>query len=229
MQKKPESETELAKDVIEWLTADGWEVFQEVPAHGHVADIVAKRGPLVWIIEAKVSFGLAVIEQASNWVHYANLVSVAVPYSRKDEFKRQICSKFGVGVLVWRHEHNTYANSWKISETIRPEFCRKTIGSWEKILKEQHKTFCAAGSTGQKKRFTPFVDTCQQLVQIVTNNPGITLKNALLLIKHHYKTPASARASILHYIENRIIGEIRAEFVNKEILLYIREKTGNNA
>ena len=48
------SEQDLAAIVVGWLTERGWDVYQEVAIMGKVADIVAVRGPCVWIVECKV-------------------------------------------------------------------------------------------------------------------------------------------------------------------------------
>ena len=62
-------ETVLAEKVIAWLEDYGWDVYQEVqifPA-GEVCDIVAVQNRIVWAIETKTTFCLAVIAQAEKW------------------------------------------------------------------------------------------------------------------------------------------------------------------
>lgn len=214
------AEVDIAREIIEYLKADGWEIYQEVKYGSHYADIVAKRGPVIWVIEAKVSFGLDVIEQAANWLDKAHMVSVAVTWTRKSHFKNKICEKFGIGVLTWKEKIDPYYDFWNVKEQVRPEFHRKIRNVWDQVLKPEHQTFCEAGSTGAKKRFTPFQDTCQQLIRLVNQKPGIEIGAALKEIKHHYKTPSSARSSLVSYILKGIIPELRTEYVNKKILLF---------
>ncbi len=222
--KQPKiTEVELARDIIAWLNKDGWEVYQEVKVDGPVADIVAKRGPVIWVIEAKVSFGLDVMEQAEHWIHRANMVSVAVPWTKDPHFKKRICSKFGIGVLVRVHE-DTYIKSWAIREDVRPEFFRKVITKWDDILREEHKTYCEAGSVGSHKRFTPFEETRQNLIRIVAASPGISLNEALKKFKHHYKSDSSARSCLVDYILKGIISELRIERDGNSILLFLVPK-----
>ena len=77
----PVRETDIAKIVIGWLEQLEWECYQEVQVHsyGHIADIVAVKEPLVWVIECKQSLSLSVIEQADGWRPYAHYLSVCVP------------------------------------------------------------------------------------------------------------------------------------------------------
>lgn len=101
----PAREEDLGPPVVAWLTAWGWDVYQEVVVGDGVADIVATRGPVVWIIELKLSFSLSLLDQAYHRRRYAHRVSVAVPkYSRGGSVKlgstRHICDILGIGLLL---------------------------------------------------------------------------------------------------------------------------------
>ncbi len=84
----PATEVELARPVVAWLGDLGWEVFQEVSAGGSVADIVARRGPVLWVVEVKRSLGLSLLGQAHAWKRRAHRVSVAVPAGRDTTARR---------------------------------------------------------------------------------------------------------------------------------------------
>jgi len=217
--KQKITEVELAKDVIAYLVQDGWEVYQEVKVNGPVADIVAKRGSVIWVIETKTAFGLDVIEQAVRWVGHAHMVSVAVPWTKDSNFKEMICKKFGVGVL-FRKTRNLGYDELAVDEMVHPEFNRKIYNKWNSILKDEHKTYCEAGATASHKRFTPFQDTRLQLVKVVTKNPGISMSDALKKIKHHYSSDSSAKSCLVGYIFKNVITEIRMEREGKEIHLF---------
>lgn len=208
------TEPELAKIVISWLRDGGWEIYQEVPVYGKYIDIVAVMGKIVWAVECKTSFSLAVIEQAAHWVNYANISSVAVPIT-KNHFGPRVCEKFGVGVIL-------VAKGGYISGHEHGKFSRNSV-DFNRFLKEEHKTFCEAGSTGASRRFTPFMDTRMQLVKLVTKNPGITLKAALDTIKHHYHSTSTARACIVDMIKKNVINELRLELNGKQYRLFLKE------
>jgi hypothetical protein len=98
------SEEELAAEVARWLNDWGWDVYHEVRVYqgGERADIVAKNGLLLWVIECKRSLGLSVIAQAQQWKFWAHAVSVAVPSSRSSKSRtlaEQICRGLGVGMI----------------------------------------------------------------------------------------------------------------------------------
>jgi hypothetical protein len=85
MTRRPE--TDIARPVVAWLQAQGWTVYQEVQHQGCVADIVAVRGPLLWVIECKAQLGLAVLGQALGWQGHAHAISVAVMSDPKPKDK----------------------------------------------------------------------------------------------------------------------------------------------
>lgn len=208
---KFKSETELASVIISWLKESQWEVFQEVQPHtyGASADIVAKQGKVSWIIETKLTFGLAVIEQAAAWLHMANFVSVGVPYSRRG-FAEVVCSKLGIGVL--RASPVQYGYSTDILETDGTMARVKPEANILKFCKEPHKDFAAAGNNNGH-RYTPFTQTCRNVLSIVAANPGILYKDLLPKLDHHYASLKTARACILQWGH---AGKIRGVEFRKE-------------
>jgi hypothetical protein len=79
--KKFKSEAELAAQIVAWFADKPYEIFQEVQYGrcGPVADIVARSGRIIWVIEAKMTLGLSVLGQADSWRPYAHYVSIATP------------------------------------------------------------------------------------------------------------------------------------------------------
>ena len=158
------SEIDLGRLVISWLTDLGWEVYQEVQlfSQGHIADIVAVKKPLVWILECKNSLTLAVIEQADGWRDYANYLSIVVPqmsWSRRVAGRSMafhLLNMLGIGVL------EAHDNTWggpQVQEKVQPRLRRRVSSQLFGILTEDHKTFAEAGNP-DGKRLTPFTMTC---------------------------------------------------------------------
>jgi Holliday junction resolvase len=49
-------EIDIGKALVEWLNVQHWDVYQEVKIYSHIADVVAVRNGIVWIIECKTSY-----------------------------------------------------------------------------------------------------------------------------------------------------------------------------
>lgn len=197
-----ESESSLAAAVIGWLKLQGWDVYQEVQCatYGRTADIVAVRASLTWIIEAKLSMTLAVLEQAHKWNGWANLVSIAVPATtgkalRGSQFASLACHHFGIGVI--KVEHSGRRESFDHYITSREgSRSRRLIGKGiAEMLHERQRDFAPAGNP-DGARFTPYGQTCEELSKIVTKQPGISLKDALRSLQHHYSSVSSARTAL---------------------------------
>jgi hypothetical protein len=205
-------ETDLARKVIEWLIDQKWDVYQEVQVFqgGSVADIVAKQGPVIWVIETKTTLSLAVIGQAYEWLPWANFVSVAVPAGkRRIGFAARILKTYGIGLL----KVNQYESDWSspVSEIEHPAFRRHTGNARTYILNalnEAHKTYAEAGNN-QCRHWSPFKQTCLDIYQYVRVNEGCSLKDILNNVKYHYATPASARVCIPKWAEAGVIDRIK--------------------
>ena len=80
--RKPESEVEIGRVVVEALRARGWTVYQEVQSRlGPVADIVAVQGPVLWVVELKRQFGFDVRQHVvMSWNFRAvSVVASSIP------------------------------------------------------------------------------------------------------------------------------------------------------
>lgn len=180
--KKPfNSEAELVAATVEWLTKSGWKVYQEVEMpDGGRCDIVATLGDDVWAIEAKMSLGLQVIEQAWRHATCASVCSVAIPEKGASEFGRVVCGKFGIGVLSVSNNQSMTRQMSRGEKRIR---FRKP-----KLVEEQ--TLNKGGTQGG--HWTPFKGTCAALLEFVKGNPDATLKSAVSGVKHHYASSSGA-------------------------------------
>jgi len=221
-------EEDLARKVVSWLNESGWVVYQEVSieAYGGVADIVAVMDrqlnghvlPLVWIIECKGVHGLRVMSQANRWIGIANFVSVATSLhsgSREWRILSEIHKWKGIGLL----KVGGYTG---VEECIPPRFCRRSKSrDILSFLTEEHKTFALAGNS-DGRRFTPFQTTKMRLLEVVRDKPGITLKEALMAIPHHYCNNKSAVCAISNWIRNGTIPELLIQKKDRHLSLFVR-------
>lgn len=194
------AEVDLGRVVVAHLEALGAEVYQEVDVAGGVADIVAKVNAEIWIIELRTSLSLALICQAMERRRLAHRVFIAAPSSRNMRDVALLCGELGIG--LWRVYRGT-GSEWD-PDSVREEApARRWNSRPVKLatkLREQHKTAAMAGTASGAGRWTPYRDTCDQLASVVRSRPGITLKHALVQMRHHYSSMASAKSSLATWI-----------------------------
>ena len=230
--KWPQSECDLAAPVIRYLLDDHWEVYQEVEPkrYGNIADIVATRGPLLWVIEIKKSLSLEVIAQAASWTRNAHYVSVAIPqqYRRWTKGKR-MADEFlrwkGVGCLHCKGPNPGWVDAEctdlaKVGDIVLPKLNRKAVtDTIRESLCEEQKTFAKAGSPNGK-RWTPFQSTVRQFVRLVHATPGLTMKELVDQLSHHYASASTARSSIAYWIDAGVIEGVERRQEGRYIRMY---------
>lgn len=204
-------EADLAADVVAWLKKKGWEVYQEVECYGGVADIVATKKDLLWIVETKTALTFQLVDQARDRIMCADYVSVAVPTTQRGSrggTSYWVLNHFGIGLLqVDRYGHGS------IRESIDPKR-QAPQHRWYEMLKNflepEHKTFAKAGEK-DAKRWTPFKRTCRDAVRYVKKNGPCTLRQLIENIDHHYAAYGSARAHIVKSVEMGLIPELQID------------------
>lgn len=188
-------EIDLAKPVISWLGWQHWDIYQEVQFNygGSIADIVAVRHNIMWIIECKMSYGFAVLKQASYWpVHYR---SIAVPneiHNHRDYRVAEYYYKVGVLEVAIKYDD--------VYEVVKaPLIYRKNnlVKQYFSMLTELHKTFAPAGSRGGQ-HLTPYKWTMMEVKKAIEANPGCTIKDLYQLLgKMHYSSANSFKGNLL--------------------------------
>ncbi len=210
------SESDVAKAVIEDLKAWKWEVYQEVNYYGRVADIVAVRGHIQWAIETKTSFGLKVMEQAFRWKGICHYASIAVP-KVKNTFGQFLCRQHGIGVITLLTEAGKpWGCGGSAMEIIKPGLSRRIVGL---ELNEKQKYLCEAGSA-KGGHWTPFKETCDNLVKAVKRSEGMEFSHLIERIDHHYASYHSARSCLKGFI-GTVIPELKLVNVNGKLCVFL--------
>src|SRR3990172_7170706 len=218
MPRWPSTEQEMAAPLLSYLRDLHWEVYQEVQiaTYGHVADLVATQGRLVWILEVKRSLTFALIEQAERWTASAHYVSVVCPEVNHQNAGRQLARRtlrsLGLGLF------SLTASS--LEETEQPRLHRHANATRiRQVLTEAHKTFARAGNS-DSLRLTPFTATCRSIADAVARQPGLTIKELLSQVNTHYQSTATARSCIAHLASVGKIRGVRVERDAKQFRLY---------
>lgn len=207
LMKWPESEVELAKAFVWWLIDQRWDVYQEVqPGRADlIADIVAVRDGLVWVIETKRTLSLALLGQAAAWSGAAHYVSIGVPCLRNRGVSNYaidaVTDRYGIGRL----EAERYGDHHTVRELESPRLNRKSrakvlLG----VLRDAHRTYAEAGNSNGR-RFTPFQETCDEVRRYVRDHTGCTLKEMIDNVDHHYASSVTARSAIAKWIGSGVI------------------------
>lgn len=193
-------ETALARSVVKTLEEEGWEVYKEVqcPRLKRVCDIYAvkrdKRGDISrsLVVECKNSFGLAVLEQASYWRRYSDEVAVAVPRPkarRARAFHLELLGLLGLGML-----HATKSGrGYSAAKWCKPPAFHGMPNKRPELV-EDHKKGIAGSPAGMST--TAYSRTMDDLLRVVTANPGNTLAYIVPLISHHYRSDPYAEKTL---------------------------------
>lgn len=220
------TEESLAAAVIPWLADQDFEVFQEVQSSraGKRADLVGRRGSTIIVVECKLQFGERIVSQGRRWLRECNIVYVAVPTLsvHGHGVLSYACRSLGIGVIEVSPRLSNHAVCDYI-EIIAPAIRRTRGSDLVSALREEHKTECMAGTNGGGY-WTPFRATCRAIAEFVTQNPGVTLRDTIAGIKHHYASEVGARGAIRKWIELGRIPGVRLEVESGKARLYSEGK-----
>jgi hypothetical protein len=191
------TESTVAEPVVAYLREQHWEVYQEVQPRSEnwIADIVAVRGPVLWIVEVKKTRSLALLDQAIERFPFAHRVSVAVPIGRSSS-------------PTWdRVRRDSGVGLFEVSGPFVRELCVAKLRArppkaraFRDSLVEEQKTYAVAGSQCGD-RWTPWRSTVTKAEQFVAKNPGCTVREMINAIEHHYATDKTAYSGMLFAID----------------------------
>lgn len=213
-------ETDVARAIIAHF--EGFDIYQEVAWMGCVADIVVDVNGWGHVIETKTSLGLPVLAQAAKWVRKGvKRVSIGVPRSKGSDSRHlaeDIARNAGIGI----YELHRFGSG--VGETIRPRFRRGKSNPRPDILDvcvEEHKTFCAAGS--RSGRWSPYKQTCKLVLKVVEESPGLSIREIVDRVEHHYASDTNARACLLPWIREGKVPGVEAKRCGRYWEMYAKE------
>jgi len=198
-----ESEVELCGSVVQWLQSQHWDVYQEVEmfSQGSRADIIAVRSSVIWVIEAKLSLSVSLIEQAYGWKQYTNYISVLTPLRNRNLSGAILLTALGIGTIEvgkdCRDKNDIRSDLGKFNRI--PTFFKDRIPS---VLKPEMQTG-EHGKAGNNtsSRWTPYKQTMLEIKRFLVSNGPSTLKQIIQNLNHHYSSDKSALPSIRKALE----------------------------
>ncbi len=198
------TEAELVAAARDWLRADGYDCYFEVApwgGGGPRADIVGTKGPLLAVVECKMSLGLAVLEQCRYWTTYANIVWAAVPWQRSTGgMAHWIADAIGCGVVeLGAHGQQRFQTDPKLRRKVNCVMIRDVL------CQAQRDT-----TPGARSGFrTPYQATCSNLLDIVTRCGRMEAKAVMNELAHHYSSTACARSTLIKRAEQGVVPGVR--------------------
>lgn len=192
--------------------------------YGATADLVARQGRILWVIELKRSLNFDVIAQADFWHGRAHYTSVATPHTRAHPRGRALAMRVldwkGIGYLPIHAPHSGCEASVAAGIVQRGSLNRRACSEvLHGSLTEEQKTFAQAGNA-EGKRWTPFQRTCREVRECVAKEPGIHLKKLVDSINHHYASDASARSSLSTLIRGGQVEGVEARIEGRYLRIY---------
>lgn len=222
-----DTESEMATAFMEHLQGLGWDCYPEVAVNrgGSRADLVAYRKPLLWVIEAKLSFNEKVCEQANAWLRWAHWVTVLVPHARHNGALREWCELKGIGIMTaTRHEirGNRYVD---FQGSLEPKLHRHAHKQAAYVVSRLHPDMKRYAPGTNSSFSSPWTRTMDAAVATILRSPGIGVKDIVGAIKHHYHTDKSARACLLQWLQ--VDKRVRFERAGRALRFFAPDVTKN--
>jgi hypothetical protein len=206
---KVQAEADIARKVVTELQCQGYDTYEEVSLGygGQRADVVAVRGRLLMVVECKTSLSLRLLDQLTGWRGNAHYILGAVGTGRcgsaADGFLRG--NGFGLWMVCYGEIHEKV--SPRLNRTIDDKCIRRALHE-----AQRSGAYARAGSMAGGY-WTPFRETCSELLRVVKGSPGIELREALKAIQHHYATTRSAASSVPPLIRSGVIDGLEVKGV----------------
>lgn len=192
-------ETDLFEPVKGYFLERGYEVFSEVLVYSWRADVVAKQGNIITVIELKTKMSLDLLEQASRWLYHAHYVYCCIPKPKHyhlNSYARKCLIRDGIGLLTvdfdghyidLDYDFEEDFNKPFVREEFSPKLNRKICTNWSLFLTEEHKITLPGGSKGGGY-ITPYKRTMEEVRRILKSYPtGISLDDLVeKCINNHY-------------------------------------------
>lgn len=212
------NERDVAIPVMEWLKADGWDCYPEANVHyfNERADIAAVRNGKLWIVEAKTSLSLQLLDQAYKWTYKAHFVSVAIPWRRRDipMIASQFLKTNKIG-LITVYKHSVEAHIGPGVNRSAHAYAKRVISGLHPDMKRY-----VPGTPATEGYSTPFRRTINEAVRFIYKHPGCSIKDVMNGINHHYLSDATARSCVPKWLRELESDRIRAEVKGRKLLFY---------
>ena len=223
MKQQKWTEVEVAEAVVAYWQERGFEIFPEVDMGGPRADLVAVQGPLYVWNETKVGLNSAVMAQGLRAQRLgAHRVYVAAPKGKRTSegrwFLEHAARQFGIGVLEVERPWSK-GEPARVKELVPSKWIRDPpyLDTLKKACNPD--TRIAVPGEANGVFMTDFRRTMNRIRAAVEKNPGMTTREVLAFIDHHYASDSSARGSLHRYADGGGRGKRKDNVLGKHGLM----------
>ena len=228
LKKETKSESDLAEKVCSFLAGDGWDIYQEVQfgRAGRRADIMARRGDCIWAVEVKKSMTFDVIAQARDWQFWTHGALIAVPEietksgGRGRALARRVCEDMGIGIIEVGYLSARMTLAPRLNRDNKDMIRRFILP----LLHEDLKGWGAKAGNNDSDFWSPFKATCREALKYVAEHEGVSMKELMEAIEHHYTNDACARSSFSKWVMMGKVKGLRIEYDGKRNRVYTAKK-----
>jgi hypothetical protein len=225
----PWTEVEVAEAIEAYFHERHFETYPEVDMGGPRADIVAVFGPMLIWVETKTSLRLSLLGQALRATRLgANQVYVAVPKGKCSEARNyalESARHMGIGVLEVQRQNWSKEIPYSVKLVSRPRWIRNKRMHpklRDACVPETRRVKAGSASGGH---WTAFRGTMKAALDLVKETPGMTTKQLLSKLEHHYASDRSAAGCFHQYAQSGLIGKygLRMEKHGRQYHWYAKE------
>lgn len=191
------TETDLARITCDWLESQGWETFKEVPCQrgGGRCDIVAVRSGVVWVVETKISFSLALFEQCWDRLRERchGVVAVSGDWGRRNCILKDWAEYKGIGIVEVGSRPR-----FVLAPRLRRLDASRLIKSLRPEQRDQD-----GGKAGSY--WTPFKTLVEQLKTELREGPLKDAAGLSCLKDYRNRTDAATRRALTDYLRRGLV------------------------
>lgn len=195
-------------------------IFPEVSCwtSGPRADLVVVRADAsLDVVECKRAPTEVLLRQINRWGAHADRLWVCYEPPRRGAVTQRWLHRFvteGIGVVHIIGNAATVATEPAQGQVLE-HFRARLVAA----LTPLHSKYGAPGNA-RSEFYSPFRHTCDNLRAAVFTTPGLTMREAVDLIAHHYSSDKVARSSLLAWIRNKKVRGVEARLDGRRARLY---------
>lgn len=194
----------MYEPVKDYLEKTAYDVYPEVSVRGDRADIIARSGPAICVVEMKTNLSMDLLDQAIRWVPYAHYIYIAIPRTNRRRRRRipdivnKVLRQHKIGILEVDVVYNEVHNS------LPARFNRPGVRlDWDKVLTPLHKEWDIAGGSPGGGYLTDYKITILGVKSYLRREKTwVTMKDILNHCETHYASPKNSLAKALKDWEN---------------------------